>query len=279
MTRIDRRALFSSGAAAALLAASGVSLDAAPRIGGLLRIALPRSDDALGALVLGAEFDTLTEIAPNGALKGELAGGWSGSEDARVWILDLREDVVFHSGRKLRAQDVVDSLHAHRAQGLIDLMSVEATGPHLLRIELGAGNPDLPFRLADPRLIICAGGNVDQPADGTGCFYTVRYDRDRHYLGRKVADHYKVGRAGWVDNIEAVVIPDAAVRAEALRDGYVDVAMLPKPDGLRDRDDLVFLPSVNDMALATHGKVGVPRQIGFARPLDDGRLAERWWML
>ena len=36
MTRLDRRALFTSGAAAALLTASGVSLDAAPRAGGRL---------------------------------------------------------------------------------------------------------------------------------------------------------------------------------------------------------------------------------------------------
>ncbi|PJE34773.1 peptide ABC transporter substrate-binding protein, partial [Pseudooceanicola lipolyticus] len=36
MTRIDRRALFASGAAAALLAASGLSANAAPRLGGTL---------------------------------------------------------------------------------------------------------------------------------------------------------------------------------------------------------------------------------------------------
>ena len=40
MNRIDRRLLFTSGAAAALLAATGVSAQAAPRRGGRLRAAL-----------------------------------------------------------------------------------------------------------------------------------------------------------------------------------------------------------------------------------------------
>ena len=41
MSRIDRRALFTSGAAAALMAATGSSLSAAPLRGGALRLAVP----------------------------------------------------------------------------------------------------------------------------------------------------------------------------------------------------------------------------------------------
>ena len=75
MTRIDRRALFASGAAAALLAATGASLADTPKAGGTLRLAVPR-DDSLEQLARGAVFDTLTEIAPDGTLRGELATGW-----------------------------------------------------------------------------------------------------------------------------------------------------------------------------------------------------------
>lgn len=280
MSPIDRRALFSSGAAAALLAATGVSLAEAPRTGGRLRLAVPREDDSLTSLVRGAGFETLTEIAPNGVLQGELATGWNGSANARTWQFELRRGVTFHDGRALRAQDVVSSLQMHDALGHIRIDAVRAMDPHRVRLDLAEGNPDLPILLADTRLIICADGQVDLPlaaAVGTGCYQTERFAPDRQYLGGKFREHHKTGRAGWIDSIEVAVIPDAAVRAEALRDGFVDIAVLPMAQALRGRDDLTFHPSADDMVLAASGKVGVPRVIGSRSPLDDGRLAQRWW--
>ncbi len=268
MTRLDRRALFSSGAAAALLAASGVSLDAAPRPGGRLRIALPRSDDALATLARGAAFDNLTEIAPNGALKGELATAWRAEAQGRIWNIDLRDDVMFHDGTAMRATDVAASL----GDTLGSALSVEASGPTRVRIEMMESRPDLPFILASPALAIIGPDGL-----GTGCYRTERMVSERHYLGQKVADHYKTRHAGWADTVEAVVIPDAVVRAEALRDGYVDIAVIPRADVLYGQPDLAFHPSMDNMALAMRKTVGRPRDIG-AGPLDDGRLAERWWL-
>ncbi|SFT96073.1 ABC transporter substrate-binding protein [Sedimentitalea nanhaiensis] len=281
MKRLDRRALFSSGAAAALLAASGVSLDAAPRPGGRLRLALPREDDSLNRLVRGAVFDTLTEVAANGSLQGELATKWGADTHARTWRIELRPDVTFHDGRPLTVRDVIASLNTHKELGRLSFDTVWVDGAHRIVLELKQGNPGLPFLFAGPDLIICPDGQVDLPLDqavGTGCYRTERLQSGRHYLGRKVAHHYKAGRAGWLDSIEALVIPDAAVRAEALRDGFVDVAVVPRPDDLRDRDDLIFHPSVSDMVFAAQKTIGMPRAIGTHGPLDDARLAERWWL-
>ena len=69
-----------------------------------------------------------------------------------------------------------------------------------------------------------------------------------------------------------------AVRAEALRDGFVDVAVLPQRDGLIGRGDFIYHPSAENMALAARRGVGVPRVVGARAPLDDGRIAERWWI-
>ncbi|MDK3071737.1 ABC transporter substrate-binding protein [Sedimentitalea sp. JM2-8] len=280
MKTIDRRALFSSGAAAALLAASGVSLEAAPHTGGRLRVAVPRDGVSLGRLVRGAAFDSLTEIAANGVLQGELATGWSGNENGRVWHFDLRDDVAFHNGAPMRAQDVVASLSGYAEMGRLRLRTIEATGVRAVRLELQEGDRGLPLRLADQMFTICQDGHVDlslAEAIGTGCYRTRRHEPDRGYLGQKVEQHYKDGRAGWADSIEAVVIPDPAIRSEALRDGYVDIAVLPAPEGLREQKDFIFHPSFSDMALAARRSVGVPREIGANGPLDDGRLAERWW--
>jgi ABC-type transport system substrate-binding protein len=282
MNRLDRRFLFTSGAAAALLAASGLSLDAAPRPGGRLRLAVPRDDTSLDAAMRGAVFETLTGIAPDGTLHGELATNWRGSEDARVWTFDLRKGVTFHDGTGFTAKDAVASLIGRDVTRMPKLAGVEATGPNQIRLELALGDPDLPYVLADPTLVMRPAGRSGQALDdgiGTGLYRVVRWQPGRQFLGARVTQHHKDGRAGWLDSIEIVVIPDSAVRAEALRDGFVDVAAFPLPDGLRGRGDFIFRPSVNKIALAAHRGVGVPRSIGMHSALDDGRIAERWWMV
>lgn len=272
MTRIDRRALFASGAAAALLAATGASVADTPKAGGTLRLAVPR-DDSLEQLARGAVFDALTEIAPDGTLRGELATGWHTDADARVWRFDLREDVRFHDGSALDPADVLTVLG--------EVGQAEAVGPSAVRLELAEANPGLPFLLADNRFVVTRDGQGVSPlhlANGTGCYRVERAEDDRHFLGRRVTGHYKDGQAGWVDSFEIIVIPDAQVRAEALRDGYVDVAALPDRDGLISQRGLRYHPDESAMALAVAAHVGMPRQIGGGRPLDDGRIAERWWM-
>ena len=280
MTRIDRRALFASGAAAALLTATGLSPAYRPVEGGRLRLAVPRGDGSLDAVARGAVFDTLTEIAPDGVLRGELAVGWTGHAEARRWLFDLREGVQFHDGQLLSSNHVVAALSAgaDRLPGAV--RRIEATGPLQVMVELRDSDPQLPYRLADPACVIStdAGmGFMSEQSIGTGCYAMARSQPDRQFLGHKVAGHYKAGRAGWADSVEVVVIPDPAVRAEALRDGFVDIAALPAAEGLRGSDRFTFHPSAEDMALAASHSVGVPRVVG-GRPLDDGRIAERWWL-
>ncbi|MFY2823252.1 ABC transporter substrate-binding protein [Ruegeria sp. MALMAid1280] len=270
MTRIDRRALFASGAAAALLAATGASLADTPKAGGTLRLAVPR-DDSLEQVARGSVFDTLTEIAPDGTLRGELATGWQTDSDARIWTFDLRTDVTFHDGAALNVTDVVSVLR--------EVGEAEALAPESVRLKLAEANPGLPFLLADSRFVITRDGQGVTPlnaANGTGCYKVERAEDDRHFLGRRVPDHYKTGQAGWVDAIEIIVIPDPRVRAEALRDGYVDVVALPESDDLKGLRGLRYHPGESNMALAVAAHVGMPRQIG-REMLDDGRIAERWW--
>ncbi|MEX0308335.1 MAG: ABC transporter substrate-binding protein [Ruegeria sp.] len=272
MTRIDRRALFASGAAAALLAATGASLADSPKSGGTLRLAVPR-DDSLEQVARGAVFDTLTEIAADGTLRAELATGWQTDASARVWSFDLRDDVVFHDGTPLHVDDVVAVLTA--------IGRTEVLAPDRVRLELTEANPGLPFLLADSRFVVTRNGQGVTPlhkANGTGCYQVKRAEDARHFLGGKVAGHYKEGQAGWADTLEIIVIPDAHVRAEALRDGYVDIAALPEGDELKGQRGLRYYPSEADMALAVASHVGMPRQIGRGSALDDGRIAERWWI-
>ncbi len=268
MARLDRRALFTSGAAAALLAATGVSLDAAPRPGGRLRLAVPRADDRFDAAVRGAVFDTLTDVGADGVLRPELAVGWDSDASARDWVLRLRPDVTFHDGAAFTAD--------HAAAALQDLPGAQlaAADAHVLQVRLDAPNPQLPYDLADPARAITRDGLI-----GTGPYQMHSYRPGRHFVGHRVQPHYKDGQAGWFDAVEIVVIPDADVRAEAVRDGFVDVADLPKAATLGDLAQLRLHPDPARATLAARQSVGMPRRIGQRAPLDDGRIAQRWWMV
>ncbi|MEX0339445.1 MAG: ABC transporter substrate-binding protein [Arenibacterium sp.] len=266
MSRLDRRALFTSGAAAALLAAAGISAQAAPRPGGHLRIAVPR-DGSLISLVRGAVLETLTEIAPDGTLKGQLAQAWRALEKGRVWEFDLTESAVFHDGTRF------DALAARDALVKLNVGVVDALGERGVRIALTRENPDFPLRLAESELGVFAG---TETVVGTGPYRVKRLDAERGALLEKVTDH---PAPGWADRVEVTVIPDPGVRAEALLDGFVDIAYLPEPERLVQEAKLQFHPSAKDIALAANDSVGMPQTISLREPLDDGRLARRWWVV
>ena len=290
---IDRRALFASGAAAALLAATGVSAQPSPSRGGRLRMALSgatREDrfDAsqphglfMNVAMAGAVFDTLTEIASDGTLRGELALSWESDPDARIWDLRLRSGVTFHDGSPFVPSDVAGSFELHRTQLLSDVISMDSDGDTHIRVELVEADPDFPYRLSDPRLVIYPSGNMAAAMAqgiGTGMYRVHRFVAGRQFIGKRVEKHYKDGLSGWFDSVELVGLSSDAVRAEALRDHYVDAADLTHTADLGDLARIRTLPEENFMTAAIDQCIALPGQIGTRWPMDNLRAAERWWM-
>ncbi|MFC4731033.1 ABC transporter substrate-binding protein [Salipiger abyssi] len=244
MTAFHRRRLIQSALAAAVLGGSGLA--AAPaRAGGTLRAGLGgahRSDswDArqhadffMIAAGQGAVFDTLTEVAADGSLRGELATGWQASADARIWTVTLREGVRFHNGKPFVAEDVIASLRLHldpkAASGARPLVAsiaqMERLSDHRIRFTLSAGNADFPYLLADFHLLIYPAGQIEEAMArgiGTGLYRVEHFEPGVRFLGKRVAGHYKDGQAGWFDTLEFHAMNDGAARVAALRSGQVD---------------------------------------------------------
>ena len=278
---LDRRALFTTGAAAALLAATGASAGEPPRRGGRLRLALSgatREDtwvhgDGLFIQVArqGMIFDTLTEVAGNGILKGELATGWQASEGARQWRFDLRPDVRFHDGSPLTARDVVASL-----QSLLPQTEISAQGALHVQITLPLANPGLPLLLSEPRYVIRP-AHAPEAGIGTGLYRLRRFSAGRQVLAERVESHYKDGTAGWFDTVELVSIPAQEVRAQALSERLVDAADLPARPRYRDRGDVTLQTDSAGGISALSGDLRQPPNPGRQAPMDNLRAPERWW--
>ncbi|PSL17999.1 ABC transporter substrate-binding protein [Shimia abyssi] len=246
MSRISRRSLLTSGAAAGVLAASGMSVNAAPRSGGALSVALAgatpndswdaRTHSGLFMQVAahGAVFDCLTEIGPDGALRGELAESWEASSDARVWTVNLRKGVVFHNGKKFGARDVVESLALHRgvlntspaAPLLAPLAEIKVITDHQIQFILGSSNPDFPYLLADHHLIIYPSGMIELAmvqGIGTGLYQVEHFEPGKRLLARRVSEHYKGNSSGFFGEITLLNEAAANARTEMLETGVVDV--------------------------------------------------------
>lgn len=269
---LDRRALFASAAAAALLAATGVSAGPLPQRGGKLRLALSgaqRNDGwthggglFMQVAKLGLVYETLTEVSADGTLCGELATSWSSSQDARVWTFDLRKGVTFHDGAPFAAADVVHSLHV--------LGDLRAVGQNRVQITLNTPDAGLPFTLSHVDHII-------QPAHaqgagiGTGLYRVRHFAAGQQLLTTRIDTHWKDGRAGWFDEVELVSIPLSSVRAQAMAEYMVDGA---------DIADATALTGFNDIAVwdghAVARSVAMPMTLGRG-VFDDLRAPQRWW--
>lgn len=279
---IDRRALFATGSAAALLAAVGVSAEAAPVRGGFLRAALSGGDRAEGwqsqpggaflRATRHAVFETLTEIAPDGTLQPGLATDWTSFDDGAVWQFNLRDDVLFHDGVLLMPTDVVASFVA---QGLNATAAVNSVTVRLVKAD-----PAFPLRAAQDDLVVFKAEELATDGrlnTGTGLYQIVRFDAGRTFIGARVETHRKDGRAGWFEKVELVAVSDDAVRAEAVRDGIVDVADLSGDFGLGQDKRLSLINDRGDVCAVTRDCIRRPARMG-RHLLDDMRFVERWWV-
>jgi peptide/nickel transport system substrate-binding protein len=283
-SRITRRDMLQSGALASVFAASGGPLLAGGRRGGRLRIGLSgasagdswdmRAAPGLFMLIAGqgAVFECLAEIAADGSLRPELALRWHSDAEARVWEFELRRDVAFHDGRPFTSADVLATfdMHGARPEFLGQIARVTAPGPHALRIALHAPNPSFPYQLSHPQMAIQPAGAYGRGI-GTGLYEARHFAPGARFLGARAAQHWKGESAGFVDEIELLALEAPREQRAALKAGVIDVAAdLPEPAGLRGVRAL--------RGVAATPRVQAPDVVGTALPLDNARIAARWWL-
>ncbi|MBV6636793.1 MAG: ABC transporter substrate-binding protein [Mameliella sp.] len=245
MTRISRRGLLTTGAAAGVLAASGLPLRAQAKRGGRLRAALSgantsdswdartHSDLFMIASAQGSVFDNLTEVGADGTLKGELATSWEATPDAKTWTFNLRQGVTFHNGKAFGADDVIASLQMHVAEGaksaakpiIESIVEMKKITDHQVQFTLEAGNADFPYLLSDYHLLMYPAGQIEEAIAkgiGTGLYKVQSFEPGVRMVATRVDSHYKDGDAGFFDEIEYIAVNDNTARMNALLTGQVD---------------------------------------------------------
>jgi peptide/nickel transport system substrate-binding protein len=163
-------------------------------------------------------------------LKPLLAVSWSQIDD-NTWEFKLRDDVYFHDGSKMTADDVKLSLERanklnSRITSLLKMKSIEVVDPTTLRIKTSEMNPILPAILHYPSTVILSqksldkDGNVVSPI-GTGPFQFESFDDQTHELTVVRNDKWWDGKPK-LEKIVLKPIQDPNTRAMAIENGEVD---------------------------------------------------------
>lgn len=194
------------------------SLDPAQESGGLL------ADKA-------QIVETLVGVNPDMSLSPKLALSWS-QIDEKTWEFKLRDDVFFHDGTKMTADDVKFSLERanelnSRIPSLLRLDSIEVIDPLTIQIKTAEPNFILPAALhfAAPLAIVSPSsvnekGEIVSPI-GTGPFEFQSFDENTHVLSVKKNEKWWGGEVK-LDGIIIRPIIDPNTRALSLENGEVD---------------------------------------------------------
>ena len=245
---ISRRSFLYNAMAAGITAsaATGIwtsSAHAEPKRGGTFRVA---SHDGSASdthdpgaylnfsvyLLANTYRSYLTAIEADSSLGPDIATSWSASPDAKEWTFLLDPRAVFHSGKKVMADDVIASLNHHRGEKstsaaksmLTSVKEIVKNNDHSITIKLTAGMADLPWLVTDVHLAICP-ANEDgtlnwQSGDGSGPYKLISGEFGRGFELKRHDGWHLSG--AYFDAVSIIVINDPSARQTALIANDVD---------------------------------------------------------
>lgn len=241
ISSLTRRGFLAGSAAAGLLLPFGAAWAAGPRKGGELRLAMaggssdnsldPRAFTQQMQRVVGvAVCNQLVEILPDGTLVPELAERWE-SDDAINWTLHIRQDVSFHNGKTLDADDVVYSINLHRGENTTSgakslfgvIAEIAVNGRHEVSLKLDSANAEFMRTFADYHAMIVPKGFEDWTnLIGTGGYTLESFEPGIRATLNRNSNYWKADRAH-VERVDLTVVNDATARVAALQSGHADI--------------------------------------------------------
>lgn len=299
---IGRRFAASLLCVAALATASAVSAEdlygpiaKSPRMGGTMTIGSLVEPPSLDPFHQGADarirvtvllYQGLFYEGANGEAMPLLAESSELSQDKLVYTFKIRKGVKFHTGAAMTAKDVAYSYNYIRdpkngSPGAGDyavVKSIEATDDNTIKITLSEPNASLPMTLGNKYGAVIPAGYFDAPdaktklnqvSVGTGPFKLTEFKPNSNLTLAKNPDYWEKG-APYLDQVNFVFMPNSAGMLVALTNKRVDLALLTRPQDVRQVERAPGLkterwPSLNQKALDLGSEYG---------PLGDVRVRQ-----
>ena len=205
----------------------------------------PRSENSNGVMILNNVYETLTHYNDEtGDVEPLLATSWESQDEGLTWIFQIRDDVTFHDGTPMNAQNVANSINATIEMGMgaayiwDAVESVEATGDYEVTFKLSYAAPIDIIASAAYAAFVVSDAALEQDTEwfnegndgGTGPYTIAQATGDSVVL--KAYEDY---RGGWQDNqYKNVIVKETAessARRQLLETGEAQIT-----DGLAATD-------------------------------------------
>lgn len=181
-------------------------------------------------------FDNLVTRDDAGEIVPQIATEWNNTSDTEI-VFTIRDDVTFHDGRKLTAEDVafsvsriIDPAFGSPQLGQFNkIVSAEATGEYEVTLKTDGAYPVLLAQLV--KLSIVPKHAVEEMGDdafnaepiGSGPYRFGRWQRGISVTLERNDDYW--GEKGQFASAEFRAVPDAATRIANLQAGETDLAV------------------------------------------------------
>ena len=218
-----------------------------------------------------AVYDTLLEYNDKGELVPALAESFSISPDALSLKLKLRAGVKFHDGTPFNADAVVFNFKRLQdpkcrcASDLSVLAEARASGP--LEVEFKMKIPaahfgvllaDVAGMMVSPAAVQKFGKDYGANPVGTGPFVFKEWRRGNFFHAVRNPGYWREGRP-YLDEIYFRPMGDEQTRIVALRNGEIDLALVPNPkdvaEVLKDKSlNVIEHPSLGTVFIAFNTK-------------------------
>ncbi len=290
---LNRRELLVAGAGAGFLSLlpSGL-LHAQPNSGKTLTVVLPSNPITIDpinqlnhdAMILGQSvFENLVEYDADGVLKPQLAKALPEiSADKKTYTFELRDDVTFHNGKKLTAEDVKYSFDylldpankALRRPLFTKIAKVTVLDPLKVQFELSEPYGQWVYFLTKYMGIFPAGSRKEHGDDyfksrpagvGTGFAVFEEWKPNDSISFRKNPNYWRKDLPAW-DRLVVKMIPEDATRVAYLLTGQVDIISAPPP---REFNRLKTMPNVTGASRPTLGGALLMFTNTLKPPFDD----------
>lgn len=184
-------------------------------------------------------------------LQPELAESWTVSDDGLTLTLQIRQGVLFHNGREMTADDVVQNYEktrnpdtgGHLYQATLAVSSVTASGPNEVIVVYEKPTPEMFDTLS--RMSIVAPEsfeNLAQSGIGTGPFKFIEWVPVDHVSFEKFADYWQEGQP-YLDELTLKPYNDQAAMQIALQSGNIQAAIgIPYADAERLSSEVQIIP-------------------------------------
>lgn len=264
-------------AAAELRSGTESSGSGTPVDGGTLRVGVQQDLTAGGLftgttttslLNAGLVYDRLVEYTGDTLEpKPSVATGWTISEDARTYTLDLRDDVRFSSGRTLTSADAEFALrtyadpawNAQLRSTAAAITGFDSSNPTTLVLTLAQPIGNLFDLLSMVPLIDSQ--TVDKLRSGEAYIGTGPFQIDSRTPNSEIV--YTQNPSYWradrphLDRVEARIIPDASTLLANLRSGQIDVSADLTGKDTNTAESLGGFAVINNDESAANSYIGV----------------------